>query len=237
MENVKTLSSSINISFEEMIETYGTLVSSICRRMIQDEETAKDAAQEVWIEVIKSLPSFQGNSKFSTWLYTIAHRVVMAFAKQEKHYSTKFLREFFDRDQRESPDISSKIKKEQWVKEMCDKCLTGMLHCLDNETRMIYIFREMAQLSYPEIARILGKEQQSIRKDISRSRKKLRNFLKDECVLFNPQGSCRCRMRKWVEEVDLPREYQKIRETVHSVNLFRESEIVLPRKNYWKKFL
>jgi RNA polymerase sigma-70 factor (ECF subfamily) len=65
---------------DRIIHEYGTLVSSMCRRMIQDEDTAKDAAQEVWMAVIKSLPSFQGKSKISTWIYTIAYRVIRNFA-------------------------------------------------------------------------------------------------------------------------------------------------------------
>ena len=123
---------------DQIIAEYGPLVSSICRRMIQDEDIAKDAAQEVWMAVVKSLPSFQGKSKLSTWIYTIAYRVVMNFAKQERQYSTKFLRDYFRSGEREILHERTD-DKEAWVKEMCDKCLTGMLHCLDNETRMAYI--------------------------------------------------------------------------------------------------
>ena len=45
---------------EDIVATYGGLISSLCRRMIQDQETARDAAQEVWLEVMKSLPIFRG---------------------------------------------------------------------------------------------------------------------------------------------------------------------------------
>jgi RNA polymerase sigma-70 factor (ECF subfamily) len=211
---------------DQIIHEYGPLVWSICRRMIQDEDTAKDAAQEVWIEVVKSLPSFQGKSKLSTWLYTIAYRVVMNFAKQERQYSTRFLREYFHSGEREIPDERSD-DKEQWVKEMCDKCLTGMLHCLDNQTRMAYILRDMAQLPYADIAHILKKDEAAVRKMISRSRRKLRNFLNNECALFHPGGNCQCRMKRWVKEIKLPEEYQKLRKTVHRINILRESEQIL----------
>jgi RNA polymerase sigma-70 factor (ECF subfamily) len=224
------------IAPDQIIREYGTLVSSICRRMIQDEDTAKDAAQEVWIEVVKSLPSFQGKSKLSTWIYTIAYRVVMNFTRQERQYSTTFLHDYFRGGEREIPEKRHE-DKEEWVKEMCDKCLTGMLHCLDNETRMAYIFREMAHLSYADIAHILEKDETAVRKSVSRSRRKLRNFLNNECVLFNPAGRCRCRMKRWVQEIRLPEAYQKLRTTVHRINIMQESERVLPRKNYWEQEL
>ena len=48
---------------EDIVATYGRLVSSLCRRMIREEETVRDAVQEVWLEVMKSLPSFRGEAK------------------------------------------------------------------------------------------------------------------------------------------------------------------------------
>ena len=110
----------------QLVNDYGSMVSAICRRMIQDEEIARDAAQEIWLEVTESLPSFQGRSKFSTWLYTIASRVTMRYAKQERIYSTKYLRDYFRGGERDIPDDMD-IDRKIWVKEMCDKCLTGTL--------------------------------------------------------------------------------------------------------------
>ncbi|NOY59523.1 MAG: sigma-70 family RNA polymerase sigma factor [Calditrichaeota bacterium] len=224
------------LSISSLIEDYGRLVSSICQRMIQDVEAAKDAAQEAWLEITKSLPSFRGDSKMSTWIFTITYRAARRYARKEKVYSTKFLTNYFYQDEIELPH-SQELDKKLWVKEMCNKCLTGILHCLDHESRMAYILRDIAQLPYEEIADILERSPASVRQMISRSRKKLRNFLKDECVLHNPGGKCTCRMRKWVMQVDLPGEYEKLRKAVARVNIFRETEEVMSGVNYWKQYL
>lgn len=50
---------------EEIARSYGPLVSSICRRMLRDPEAARDAAQEAWVQILKSLPSFRGEAKLS----------------------------------------------------------------------------------------------------------------------------------------------------------------------------
>ncbi len=68
------------MSPDEIAHQYGRLVSSVCRRMIMDEETARDAAKQVWAEVTKSFPSFRGESKISTWIYTITRRVAADYA-------------------------------------------------------------------------------------------------------------------------------------------------------------
>lgn len=222
----------VEISTESLVRDYGQMVSSICHRMIQDADIAQDASQQVWLAVIKALPGFRGESKVSTWIYSITRRVVLDFARNERQYSTAFLRGYFrsgDMDLPQYPDFD----KEIWVREMCDKCLTGMLHCLNNESRLIYIFKEVVQLSYTEITEILGIGEPAIRQTVARTRRKLRNFLKNECALYNPHGSCHCRMKKWVEEINLPQEYDKLRSLARSMNLYLVSETVLPGKNYW----
>ncbi len=222
----------MEISAELLVKEYGRMVSSICRRMIKDADTARDAAQQVWLEIIKSLPGFKGEAKISTWIYRIAGRVILDYARMERQYSTRFLHDYFrsgdmDLPQSEDPD------KAIWIKEMCDKCLTGILHCLGNEARLTYVLRDIVRLSYQEIAEIQGKDEATIRQTNSRAHKKLRNFLNNECVLYNPRGNCHCRMKKLVEEVDLPREYDRLRAVSHSFSFYRESEKVLPNKNYW----
>jgi len=219
----------------DIVNDYGKLVSAICHRMIQNEEHAKEATQEVWLEIVKSLPSFEGKSKLSTWIYTIASRVVANYAKNEKIYKVRYLQEYFHRKELEVP-ILEYYDKRLWIKEMCDKCLTGVLHCLDNYTRLVYIFRDVVQLSYEDIACIFDKDYVSVvslRKTVSRCRRKLKHFLTDECSLYNPSGKCKCRMNKLVAKVELPKEYQRLDKLIAEVNVYLISEKVLPRKNYW----
>jgi RNA polymerase sigma factor (sigma-70 family) len=220
----------------DIVNDYGPLVSSICRRMIQKEEDAKDAAQEAWIEILKGLHKFRGEAKLSTWIYTVTYHTVMRHSQKEKIYSTRFLRGYFHQDQLEVPD-NIDYDKNIWIKEMCDKCLTGILHCLDAESRMAYLFRDMVQLSYEDISEIIEKDPATVRKIVSRGRRKLKNFLNDECMLYNPSGKCKCRMKNLVTDIKLPPEYLKLRSFVNRVNIYLESQKVLPLKNYWNKYV
>ncbi len=225
------------VSLDDIARDYGRMVSSICRRMIFDEDIAKDAAQQVWVEIVRSFPSFRGDSKVSTWIYTITRRVALEHAKNERIINARFLRLYSLQEEFDPPD-NTDPDKTLWVKEMCDKCLTGMLHCFDNETRLAYILREIAELSYEEIAEILKKDETAVRQMVSRSKRKLRSFMLDRCMLYNPDSAdCRCRMKKWVKKVNLAREYDKVRETVRRVSFYKQSEIILPRRDYWELLL
>ena len=207
------------------------MVSAISHRMIQNPELAKDAVQEAWMEILKSLNTFKGESKISTWIYTIASRVILRQAKNEKIYSTQHLSAYFRDGERESP-FGKEADKRIWVKEMCDMCLTGILHCLSNQDRLLYILYDIAGLPHKEISLIMAEQESTVRKKISRSRKKLHNFLNEECVLFNPRGNCSCRMKKHVVGIDLPSEYQKLKKTVKDIHFFRESRQILAIKDH-----
>lgn len=213
---------------------YSHMVSSLAFRMISNDETAKDAAQAVWIEIMKSLDSFQEKSKISTWIYTIAYRTILNYAKSEKQYSSEFVVGIFQGETLVNETDESDV---DWVKSQCDNCLTGILHCIDNETRMIYILRDIADLDYCDIAQITGKRESNVRKIISRTRMKLQKFLTKQCALYNPNSTYKCRMNCHVEDVDLRSEYKKIEKVVQISRFFKTSDRVLPAKDYWLELL
>ncbi len=217
------------LKLEDLVEPYGNMISTVCRRMIQDEDKAQDAAQEVRVNIAASLSSFRGESKISTWIYTITYRVAASYWKKEKYYSTKILRDYFRGPERIAPDYSE-TKKQDWIREICDKCLTATLHCLDNDSRIAFILKYIVGLSYSELSVVLQENEAKLRKRNSRSKKKLRSFLMDECVLINPEGACSCRMKKLVLETNLPQEYEKVRDIADHIDIFQKAEQLLPRR-------
>ena len=151
---------------KEIVEQYGVMVSSIAHRMIQNKEIAKEAAQEVWYEIIKSIDSFNGESGLSTWIYTICKRTILRYARNERIATMNELREF-----RELPaiDYNGQDRDEQeWIKACCDWCLTAQNHCLTNDARLIFIFKINLNLPYKQISEIMGMTEESVRQ-ISRS--------------------------------------------------------------------
>ncbi len=228
-------SNDTNASLEAIALEYGPMVSSICRRMIMDPETARDAAQQVWVEIVKSFPSFRGESKVSTWIYAITRRVAADFSQNEKKFCARHVREYFNGGDIDPPSHID-LDRTIWVKQTCDQCLTALLHCVDSETRLAHILRYITELEYRQIAEVLEKDEDAVRKMISRSRKRINSFLSENCAIYNPHGKCRCRIRKHIAEIDLAAEYEKIGEMARRVNFFKKSEMILPGKNYWKTF-
>jgi RNA polymerase sigma-70 factor (ECF subfamily) len=219
----------------QLIIEYGEKISRLSNRMLWNSELAKDASQEVWLEILKSLSTFNGESNISTWIYTIARRTLIRFAKSEKLISSKEINDQFNRDPIDYTGIEE--KKTQWVKEKCDYCLTAFCHCLNNESRLIFLFRTIAELPYAQISEIIGKDEDTIRQIASRSIRKVRHFMKKDCVLFNPDGNCRCRIQKHIREVELDKEYRKLEKAALLVDFFKKFDKELPQVNYWKNIL
>ena len=108
---------------------------------------------------------------------------------------------------------------------------------MSNDARLIFIFKETIGLSYIQISEIMQMKEGNIRQIYSRSLSKIRNFMNDTCPLYNPKGTCKCRIRKQVLTIDLDKEYSSVRKMVRLIDLYQKFEKELPRKNYWKKFL
>jgi RNA polymerase sigma-70 factor (ECF subfamily) len=225
----------LKIDKNQLAEQFGIKISRLAHRMIQNNDLAREAAQEVWYEIIKSIDSFRGESDISTWIYTIAKRTILKYAISERVYSANELNYHFDLDPIEYKGLEE--NKEQWVKEKCDYCLTAFCHCLNNESRLIFLFHDIVGLQYSQISQIMEMKEDNLRQIASRSKEKVRNFMDKNCVLYNPNGNCKCRIRKQILSVDLEKSYDNLAKAATLVDLFQKFDKELPRKNYWEKFV
>lgn len=217
----------------EIVEGFGEKISRLSHRMILDSELAKEAAQEVWFEILRNIGGFKGDSGISTWIYTVAKRTILRYAKTERILKAHEFELHFSLDQIEYDDAAENRK--QWAKEKCDYCLTAFCHCLTNEARLIFLFRNLAEISDSQIAEVMELNEQNVRKIASRSKEKVRSFMLKDCMLVNTKGNCRCRIRKHIQAVQLDDEYKKLAKGVRLVDLYRKFDKELPRKNYWER--
>ena len=59
-------------AYEQVVRTYGGRLLAVTRRIVGSDEDARDIVQDAFLNAFKSLDSFEGNSKLSTWLHRIA---------------------------------------------------------------------------------------------------------------------------------------------------------------------
>jgi len=208
--------------------------------MISRKDAAEDAAQEIWVEILKSLPGFRGDASISTWIHAIAFRTIKRYTYREKVYSARFLRELFKVNENEGAYEMERIPSEDrlsWIKQSCSDCLTGILHCVDNESRYLYLLRVLTPLSFDTLSEILGRDSAALRQDFSRARRKIHGFLEGQCVLYNPSGTCRCKLREPLLKADLAREYARVSEFSRSLLFLSRAEKFHENPDFWKDLL
>ena len=211
MDRIRTYE---KIDSERLARDYGPYITSLCRRMIWDQELARDTAQDIWVEIVKSLESFKGKSSLSTWIYAIARRKIAKTLKKDVLLNSRRLSGYFKRHDESGMTEMMEIPQEDrtaWIRLQCSDCINAMLHCLDTESRLIYLFRKLTDLKYEDIAGIVKKNGDVVRQSFSRASKKISRFLDGNCSLFNPDGNCRCKMRKPLETRNRKQAHEELR--------------------------
>lgn len=72
-------------AFSKLVSSFGNKVLNTCNRFLIDKQDAEDASQEVFVEVFRSIHSFRGESKLSTWIYRIAVTKSLDALKKRKN--------------------------------------------------------------------------------------------------------------------------------------------------------
>ena len=171
-------------------------VYNLSLKMLLFPEDAKDATQEILIKVITQLSTFNNQSQFKTWVYRVAVNYLLT---QKKKRSKEFAMNFNDyadlidsghsREVKYSKNEGELLLLEEGVKVSCTQ---GLLLCLNEMDRVVYILSEIFDFSSIEGADILSITSANFRKKLSRSRNKIRSFLNNKCGLANPKNPCRC---------------------------------------------
>ena len=74
--------------FAQLVERYQNYVFTLVLRMIPGREDAEEVSQDVFVKAYRSLADFRGESKFSTWLYTIVRTSCITFLRKKKLQTT-----------------------------------------------------------------------------------------------------------------------------------------------------
>ena len=169
-------------AFAFLVETYETSVYRLALRMCGNAHDAEEVAQEAFVAAWKGLPAFRGESKFSSWLYQLTTNAAIDFLRREKRYRAAVPME--DEPEPATPDTPQQAMEESEVRQ----ALQQALDTLTPEHREIFLLRQMRQLSYEEIGRLLGLESGTVKSRLSRAKKQLREILTQKGNLFAPSS-------------------------------------------------
>ncbi|MFM8914614.1 MAG: RNA polymerase sigma factor, partial [Flammeovirgaceae bacterium] len=134
-------------------------------------------------------------SSFRTWMYRITVNHVLNTRKKNKEIRVQDFESYFNSiDAIPNAELTAIEQKElnETVEEIRISCTAGMLMCLDQEQRLIYILGEMFEIDHHVGSEILGITPGNFRIRLMRARKELYNWMNNRCGLVNKANPCRC---------------------------------------------
>src|ERR1700727_697756 len=71
-------------AYADLVKRHQRFVFTLAMRFVKTREDAEEVSQDSFIKAYRSLSAFQGNSKFSTWLYSIVYTTAMTFLRKRR---------------------------------------------------------------------------------------------------------------------------------------------------------
>lgn len=168
-------------AFAELYDRYAERLVQYVHRCVGDWQEAEDIVQEVFVQVMKDAATFEPKATLSTWLFRIATFMCLK-KKRDRGIRGRILsRETdagtFDRDNPETDAGEDVLLKERVA------AIKELIGTLPQEHKTVFVLREYENMSYRDIADVLGIELGTVKSRLYRAREMLREGLQDRGLL------------------------------------------------------
>ncbi len=155
----------------ELINRWKTPLINFFYRSLNSMEAAEDLAQMVFIRLHRAAPKYKPSAKFSTFLFHIARRLLI---NEYRRRQRKPL------DLADPADLPAHEPGRETLKVMeIEEAFNSALRELPEKQRTAILLLKQQELSYEEIAAVMGSSQSAVKTWIFRARQHLKQALKD----------------------------------------------------------
>lgn len=175
-------------AFRMLVERYQGRAYGLALRVLRDEEQAKDAVQDAFLKVYRSLDRFEGRAGFYTWLYRIVMNQCLDRKRRDKsdrevEWNDEFAAGVLNASEsaaspagrdadREAPDVA--IERSE-----IRQAVARAIDALPEDARRTIQLREIDGLSYKEIAEAMGIPKGTVMSRLHYARQRLRELLQE----------------------------------------------------------
>lgn len=169
-------------AFAQLVERYQHRLLGILAHLTGRADEAEDLAQEVFLRVYRARKEYHPQAKFSTWLFTIANNVALN-ALRRRHRKPAMQFEPSDSQPVARPEENIATDKEPPPEQRVHhQELAGVvqqaLNQLNERQRLAVVLNKFEDMSYEEIAQVMGMTAKAVKSLLSRAREQLRQLLK-----------------------------------------------------------
>jgi RNA polymerase sigma-70 factor (ECF subfamily) len=156
-------------AFRFLVEKYQNMVFTVALRIVKHREDAEEVAQDTFIKAYQKLNTFQGGSKLSTWLYSIAYNTAISRTRK-KTYDEQDIDDLGDHAAiatSNSEQLNALNQDEQ------KRYLTQALAKLPEQDAAVLTLYYLEEQSVEEVSDITGLSRSNVKVKLHRSRQKL----------------------------------------------------------------
>jgi RNA polymerase sigma-70 factor (ECF subfamily) len=142
-------------------------IDAVVRRLVGDPDTAQDIAQEVWIQIFRALPTYRGDSRFTTWAHRIAvNRTLNALRSTRRIESSEVAIE----------EDTAAVEPEG-ERAMLAATIDAAVQQLSPGARAVFVLHDVEGYTHEEIAAEMGITSGGSKSQLFKARAKLRRLL------------------------------------------------------------
>jgi len=169
-------------AYERLVRDYGARMLAAARRMLADEEDARDAVQDAFISAFRNIGRFEGNSRLSTWLHRIVVNAALMKLRGKRSRNERpiesLLPRFLEDGHQASPAVEWRSSAESAAQSRETRELVRrMIEALPEPYKLVLKLRDIEELDTRETAEILGIEPNAVKVRLHRARQALRTLL------------------------------------------------------------
>jgi RNA polymerase sigma-70 factor, ECF subfamily len=177
---LEALQSGDRAEFARLVDMYYGIIYRLALRMLNNPQDAEDILQETFLKAYRHIQSFDGRSKVSTWLYRIATNEALMFLRRRQPHLVS-IEEPFENNEGEGEPLHIVdwccIPEDELMTAEARLHLDEAIGKLPHSLRIVFILREIENLSTKEASEVLDLSETAVKTRLSRARLRLRDEL------------------------------------------------------------
>lgn len=168
-------------AFHQLYQLHYKRVYALCARMLADKHSAEDVCQEVFVVLWQKINNFRGESKFSTWLHSVATRVVLGHLRKQKNW----LQRVFSIEERTENVVEGESEMGSYQpvdNELLQPTLDKHIAQLPERARLVFVLFAVEGYRHEEISGMLNMAVGSSKSQYHRARKLLKASIAKEGI-------------------------------------------------------
>lgn len=181
-ELVANLQRGDEASYEVFVRQYGGTMLAVARRLLRNEDDARDVVQDAFLQAMRALPHFREESRLSTWLHRIVVNAALmrlrAASRRPEVAMDDALPQFDDQGHHADPIRSLPLSVEAELEQAETRAqVRACIAQLPESYRAVIVLRDLEELDTSEAATVLGISENAVKIRLHRAHQALRTVL------------------------------------------------------------